>query len=216
MQITPAILPKDFDEILEKINILEYLVPRVQIDLCDGEFGLLETWLPKGGETLPDDYEYEFDIMVNDWRPYVMKAIDMGASRIVAHVDNFSEADGVELVEMLEHTGTALGVCVSNNVPIENHINFVKFFQERYDNVFIQVMGIRDIGAQGQPFDKSVLERIETLKEECDDVEIQVDGAMNNDTAEKVKDAGATTVISGSYIFGGEDVAGAIEAIESI
>ncbi len=216
MQITPAILPKDFDEIIDKLNTLEYLVPRVQIDLCDGEFGLLTTWLPEGGEELPSDYEYEFDIMVNDWRPCVMHAIDMGAARIVAHVDNFSEADGVELVEMLEHTGTALGVCVSNNVPIDVHVNFVKFFQERYDNVFIQVMGIRDIGAQGQPFDKEVLSRIEQLREECDGVEIQVDGAMNNKTGELVHDVGALTVISGSYIFGSSDIAGRIDEIEAI
>lgn len=216
MQITPAILPKDFDEIIDKLTTLEYLVPRVQIDLCDGEFGLLKTWLPEGGEELPSDYEYEFDIMVNDWRPYVMRAIDMGASRIVAHVDNFSEADGVELVEMLEHTGTALGVSVSNNFPLEDHINFIKFFEERYDNVFVQVMGIRDIGAQGQPFDESVVGRIEEIKEWCPNLYVQVDGAMNNETAEKVKEAGADTVISGSYIFGGDDIAEAIETIENI
>jgi ribulose-phosphate 3-epimerase len=216
MQIIPAILPKDFDEIIDKLNALEYLVPRVQIDLCDGEFGLLRTWLPEGGEELPSDYEYEFDIMVNDWRPYVMRAVDMGASRVVAHVDNFSEADATELIEMLEHTGTALGVCVSNNVPIDVHSNFVKFFQERYDNVFIQVMGIRDIGAQGQPFDESVLSRIETLREECEGVEIQVDGAMNNKTGELVHDVGAIAVIAGSYVFGSSDIAGAIEEIETI
>lgn len=216
MQVTPAILPKDFDEILEKLNTLEYLVSRVQIDLCDGEFGLLKTWLPEGGEELPSDYEYEFDIMVNDWKPYVMRAIDMGASRVVAHVDNFSEADGTELVEILEHTGTALGVSVSNNVPLEDHINFIKFFEERYDNVFVQVMGIRDIGAQGQPFDESVIGRIEEIKEWCPNLYIQVDGAMNDETAEKVKEAGADTVISGSYIFGSNDIAGVINTLEEI
>ena len=216
MNITPAILPKNFDEIIEKLNTLEYLVSRVQIDLCDGKFGLLKTWLPEGGEELPSDYEYEFDIMVNDWRPCVMHAIDMGASRVVAHVDNFSEADGVELVEMLEHTGTALGVSVSNNTPLEDHINFIKFFEERYDNVFVQVMGIRDIGAQGQPFDESVIGRIEEIKEWCPNLYIQVDGAMNDETAEKVKEAGADTVISGSYIFGSDDIAGTINTLENI
>lgn len=216
MITTPAILPKDFDDILTKLNTLEYLVSRVQIDLCDGEFGLLKTWLPVGGESLPDDYEYEFDIMVNDWKPYVMHSIDMGAARIVAHVDNFSEADGVELVEILEHTGTALGVCVSNNVPLEDHVNFIKFFEERYDNIFIQVMGIRDIGAQGQPFDESVLPRIEELKEWCPNLYIQVDGSMNNITAQKVKDMGADTVISGSYIFGVDDIAERISILEEI
>lgn len=216
MQVTPAILPTSFDEIVDKLNALEYLVPRVQIDLCDGEFGLVETWLPEGGESLPSDYDYEFDIMMNDWRTYVMRAIDMGAGRIVAHVDNFSEADATELIEILEHTGTALGVCVSNTSPIEDHILFVKFFQERYDNVFIQVMGIRNIGAQKQKFDESVIGRIEMLREECEGVSIQVDGSMNDETAKLVQDAGAETVISGSYIFSGDDIAGKIQSIEEL
>ena len=216
MKVTPAILPKDFNEVLEKLETLEYLVPRVQIDLCDGEFGLTKTWLPKGIEELPSDYEYEFDVMLNDWKPYVMGAIDIGASRIVAHVDNFSEADATELIEVLEHTGTALGVCVSNNIPVEDHINFIKFFEERYHNVFIQLMGIRNIGAQGQPFDESVISRIEEIKEQCPNLSIQVDGAINDITAEKVKEAGADTVISGSYIFNRKDIFQAIELLESI
>lgn len=216
MKVTPAILPKDFDEIIDKLNTLEYLVPRVQIDLCDGEFGLVKTWLPEGGENLPDDYDYEFDVMLNDWKPYVMNAIDMGASRIVAHVDNFSEGDAVELIEILEHTGTALGVCVSNDVPIEDHINFIKFFEERYDNVFVQVMGIRNIGAQGQDFDESVIERIEKIREDCGNLSIQVDGSMNDMTAEKVKEAGADTVVSGMYIFESDDISEAINTLEEI
>lgn len=216
MQVIPAILPKNFDEIIDKLQSLNYETSLVQIDLCDGEFGLLKTWLPDGDENLPTDYDYEFDIMMNDWKTCVKRAIDIGASRIVAHVDHFSEAEAHELVDILEHTGIALGVSVSNNVPLEDHINFIKFFEEGYGNVFIQVMGIRDIGAQGQAFDESVLQRITELKEWCPNLYIQVDGAMNNVTAEKVKEAGADTVISGSYIFGAEDVSLALQTLEEI
>ena len=216
MQVTPAILPKNFDEITDKLAKLDYVASLVQIDLCDGDFGILKTWLPEGGENLSHEYEYEFDIMVNDWKTYTKRAIDLGAARIVAHVDHFSEADANDLVDILEHTGIALGVSVSNNVPLEDHINFIKFFEERYQNVFVQVMGIRDIGAQGQPFDESVVERIEEIKSWCPNLYIQVDGAMNHITAQKVKDAGADTVISGSYIFGAEKVASAIATLEEI
>ncbi len=216
MQVTPAILPKNFDEIIEKLSLLEYSTSLVQIDLCDGEFGLLKTWLPEGGEQLPNDYDYEFDIMMMDWKTYVKRAIDLGAARIVAHVDHFSEGDAHELVDILEHTGIALGISVSNNVPLEDHINFVKFFEEGYGNVFIQVMGIRDIGAQGQAFDESVLQRIVELKEWCPNLYLQVDGSMNDATAQKVKDAGADIVISGSYIFGAENIADRLRTLEEI
>lgn len=216
MQVTPAILPQNFEEILDKISAINYVTTRIQIDLCDGEFGLLKTWLPTGSESLPEDYEYEFDIMMNDWKTYVKRSIDIGASRIVAHVDAFSEAEANDLLAILEHTGIALGICVSNSMSIEEHISFVKFFEERYNNIFIQVMGIRDIGAQGQGFDETVISRIEELEENCPGFVIQVDGAMNNITAQKVKDAGAEIVISGSYIFSGEDTAERIAVLEEI
>ncbi len=216
MIVTPAILPQNFEEVLEKISAINYVTTRVQIDLCDGEFGLIKTWLPKGHEVLPDDYEYEFDIMLNDWKTYTKLAIDLGASRIVAHVDSFSEAEANELLDILNQTGISLGVCVSNSLSVGEHINFIKFFEERYNNVFIQVMGIKDIGAQGQGFDENVISRIEELEENCPGLVIQVDGAMNNITAEKVKEAGANEVVSGSYVFSGEDVSERIAILEGI
>lgn len=216
MQVTPAILPKTFEEILEKLEALNYVTSLVQIDLCDGEFGLVKTWLPEGNESLPVDYDYEYDIMMNDWKTYVKRAIDIGASRIVVHVDNFSEADAYELTAILEHTGIALGISVSNNVPLEDHINFIKFFEEGYGNVFVQVMGIRDIGAQGQEFDENVLARIREIKEWCPNLYLQVDGAMNDVNAVKVKEVGADTVVSGSYVFNSENKEKAIQILEEI
>ncbi len=216
MNVTPAILPQSFEEITNKLESLNYETSLVQIDLCDGEFGLVKTWLPEGDEMLPVDYDYEFDIMANDWKTYVKRAIDIGASRIVAHVDNFSEADAYELTAILEHTGIALGVSVSNNTPLEDHINFIKFFEEGYGNIFVQVMGIRNIGAQGQEFDETALSRIREIKEWCPNLYLQVDGAMNNINAEKVKEAGADTVVSCSYIFGSSNVYEAIQMLEEI
>ena len=173
-------------------------------------------FLEHGFQKVMNIYDYEFDIMMNDWKTYVKRAIDLGAARIVAHVDHFSEGDAHELIDILEHTGIALGVSVSNNVPLEDHINFIKFFEEGNGNVFVQVMGIKDIGAQGQAFDESVLQRIVEIKEWCPNLYVQVDGSMNDVTAAKVKDAGADIVISGSYIFAADNIGKAIATIEGI
>lgn len=216
MQVTPAIFPKSFDEIITDLDKLKYSTSMVQIDFCDGEFGLQKTWLPVGGEHLPSEYEYEFDIMMNDWRPYVKHSIDLGAARIIAHVDQFSESDASELLDMMEHTGIALGISVSNNVPVDDHINFIKFFEERYQNVFVQVMGIAQIGAQGQPFDETVPARIQEIKEWCPNLYLQVDGSMNAVGAQKVKDAGADIAVSGSYVFASENIEKAIQTLEEI
>ena len=38
MEILPAILPRDFDEIEEKAELIKGVSPIVQIDICDGNF----------------------------------------------------------------------------------------------------------------------------------------------------------------------------------
>ena len=44
MEIIPAILPKDFAEIEEKIEMVIGIAPLVQIDICDGKFVTSTTW----------------------------------------------------------------------------------------------------------------------------------------------------------------------------
>jgi pentose-5-phosphate-3-epimerase len=38
VEIIPAILPKDFDEVETKISLVKDFVKTVQIDICDGHF----------------------------------------------------------------------------------------------------------------------------------------------------------------------------------
>jgi ribulose-phosphate 3-epimerase len=216
MTITPAILPHSYDEITEKLSRVEGLANRVQIDLCDGVFGREKTWLPEGNETLPAGFSYEFDVMVNDWKLYVMRAIMVGATRVVAHVDQFAEGDMEELVSLASQRHIALGISVSNDKSVDVHADFVRKAKALYGNVFIQVMGIQKVGEQGQEFDESSVERVRALKRELGDTAVQVDGGMTPETAQKVANAGAETIIAGSYIFNGGDPAGALQKLESI
>ena len=80
MQVTPAILPKSFEEISDKLDRLSGFAIRIQIDLCDGKMGRELTWLPEGNEVLPnkDTIEYECDLMVIDWRTYVPRVLSLG------------------------------------------------------------------------------------------------------------------------------------------
>jgi ribulose-phosphate 3-epimerase len=214
MNITPAILPENFEQIINKLFILEGLCKRVQIDLCDGVFGLEKTWLPYEEVSLPHGFDYEFDLMVNDWRKYLSRALALGATRVVMHVDSATSNEIDEMIEMAEVYGARLGLSVSNNYDIHDFAARVNQVAARYRKVFIQVMGIKHIGAQGQPFDESVIPRIVYLSEHCQHIEIQVDGSMNSETVVKVKNAGAICVVVGSYLFKTTDVKKTLEDLE--
>lgn len=201
MIITPAILPKNFEELTHKLFMLEGLTDVVQIDLCDGVFGLEKTWLPYREKELLEGFSYEFDLMVKDWRKFLPRVIALGAKRIILHIDEFSDDDLKEALEIIRPHLIYLGLCVSNDKNVPAFASRVHAVSAEYSKVFIQVMGIKYIGAQGQPFDDGVPRRVEYLKDACKHVEIQVDGSMNPETILKVRNRGATCAVIGSYLF---------------
>ncbi len=201
MIITPAILPKTYDELAHKLFMLEGLADVVQIDLCDGVFGLEKTWLPYREKELLHGFSYEFDLMVKDWRKYLKRVISLGATRVVLHVDDFSEDDIAEAIALVRGRLVYLGLCVSNDKNVPDFASLVKRVSGVYSKIFIQVMGIKHIGAQGQPFDEGVPRRVEYLHDTCRGIEIQVDGSMNPETMLIVKKRGVTCAVVGSYLF---------------
>lgn len=214
MFITPAILPENFEQIIDKLFLIEGLCDRVQIDICDGVFGLEKTWLPYQEESLPHGFSYEFDCMVNDWQKYIPRVIALGATRVIAHIDTFSPDDLEELLSYCKEGDVYLGLSVSNNIDLEQFITQVKGVAQHYPRFFIQVMGISNIGAQGQPFDERVVGRIKQLRDVFPTIDIQVDGSMNNETITMVRNAGATCAVVGSYLFKHGDVKKTLENLQ--
>ena len=65
---------------------------------------------------------------------------------------------------------------------------------------YIQLMGIHDIGSQGQPFDEAVFAKIEQMKSRFPNKPISVDGSVNAQTIVRLKNTGADRFIVGSAI----------------
>jgi pentose-5-phosphate-3-epimerase len=74
-------------------------------------------------------------------------------------------------------------------------------------------MGIHEIGAQGQPFDTTVLEKITAVKAAYPEKPVTIDGSVNEHTIVKLKEAGADRFIVGSAITLQPDPAAAHKAL---
>jgi len=213
MNIIPAILPHNFEEIIEKCARVEGLVTNIQIDVCDGVFGREKTWMPTGMEVLPGGFSYEFDLMIDDWKLYTLHCLTLGAKSIVSHVDMFVDGDMETLIGMVAPHSAHLGIAVSNDKSLDFHAEMIRKAQSLYPHVFIQVMGIKNIGEQSQLFDEETPGRIKALKQQFGEIMIQVDGGMTLDTAKLVKDAGAENIVTGSFIFGRDDAGSSLEEL---
>lgn len=209
MEIIPAILPKDFEEIEEKVSLVRGIAKTVQVDVCDGDFVPTVTWpfdghydfakLLSEEEGMPfwKDVDYEFDLMVNledpkkigDW-------VQAGASRIIIHAESKgSHAEEINSLEDRVEVGLALGM-ETDAAVIENYKDKIGF---------VQLMGIDEIGRQGQGFDPKVIDRVRTVRKSYPHLIISIDGGVTLENAPLLRDAGAGRLVVGSAIFNSED-----------
>lgn len=216
MEIIPAVLSKTFEEVVNNLSHVQGISDTVQIDICDGIFGAEETWIPNGKDVLPFTFSYEFDIMLQNWKIPTAQCLLLKAKSIVLHVDNFTDDDIDMLIAMVKPYDVRLGISVSNNKELEFHIEMIRKILKKYENIFIQVMGIRNVGQQGQPFDTVAPSRIAFLKHMFPGILIQVDGGVKIETIKLLKDSGVDSVVVGSYLVGALNVQLAFKTLQSI
>lgn len=228
LNIIPAILEKDYDKVIFALEKYSKISTKIQIDICDGLYVNNKTWLPNSYEDINGyNLELEFDMMVDDVRNYLNFLYLYDAKYIIIHVSCFSD---------LEFRKVYADIKSKNNlIKVGLAIKYGDSLSRVYDNYnffdYVQIMGIKEIGLQGQSFDKSILEKISLVKNflniksnSVDDYAeprkgeissvsfskdkkyIQVDGAMNLETIEMCKRAGATGFAVGSYFKKSQDL----------
>jgi len=226
IEIIPAILPKNYEDMKNHIALVRGVVPIVQIDICDGIFVKNTTWpFSTGGnedynlqnilnerEGMPfwEDIDFELDLMVSDAVTNFDIYSKLGPKRIVFHLEAIGEIedfkDFLEGIDLYIRDSIEIGVAINTTTKVEEIFPLVNSVD------FIQCMGIEHIGFQGQVFDERVLSQIKTLKEKYSDIIISVDGAVDLNTAKELIDAGASRLVVGSAIFNTSDI---IDSIES-
>ena len=238
LEIIPAILPKNLDNLRDQMARVSGLVPLVQIDVCDGKFVPNKSWpYVKGGmeefarikaedEGFPfwDSLDFEIDLMVKDPEEPAHDWVMAGAKRLVLHVE--SAPNILAIIEKLrgeygtakdEAFGLEIGVALDLRTPNEEVHEILDMIDQDGDSIidFVQFMGIDNVGFQGQEFDDLVLEKISDLRNLYPNIPISVDGGVNFDNAADLASAGATRLISGSAVFDSDDIAEAIHNLST-
>jgi ribulose-phosphate 3-epimerase len=233
VEIIPAILPTDLEDLRDKMAQISGLAPIVQIDVCDGKFVPSKSWpYVKGGmdefaaikaeeDGFPfwDSLDFEVDLMVRNPEEVVDDWVMAGAKRLVLHIE--SAPNILETIEKMrgeygtakdEAFGLEIGVALDIKTPNSETYEILDMIDQDGDSIidFVQFMGIDNVGFQGQEFNDQVLEKISDLRDMYPNIQISVDGGVNFDNASDLISAGATRLISGSVIFESGDIAEAI------
>ena len=68
-------------------------------------------------------------------------------------------------------------------------------------------------GFGGQPFQSSVLPKVDALRRRHPQLDLQVDGGLSPTTVDAAAAAGANCIVAGSAVFGAEDRSAVIAAL---
>jgi len=246
IEIIPAILPKNYEDLKNKIALVRGIIPVVQIDICDGIFIKNITWPflsvgkrsdlenSKRSDLKETDTDLHFNKILNEeegmpfWEDIDFE-LDLMVLDAVENFDIYTKLGARRIVFHIEAVGNlkefknfieGIDIYVREAMEIGIAINIRTSLEQVFsliDDVdFVQCMGIDKVGFQGQEFDKKVLENVKILKNKFPDLIISIDGGVDFETASLLIDAGANRLIIGSAIFNTDDIINTIEEFENL
>ncbi|MFT5281079.1 MAG: ribulose-phosphate 3-epimerase [Flavobacteriaceae bacterium] len=221
-KIIPAIMPKNLEDMKQKISLVEEYVEYIQLDLMDGEFVPEKTWLPSDESNFLEDHEaffkdakvnIELDLMVKNAMNKMDYWLTLHPKRVIFHIDAEEHFDLLfePTRTLLSELGIEMYIAVHVDTPLEELDDYLPFLDG------IQCMGIEKVGYQGEGFDERVLSVLQAIRSVVgEEMPLSVDGAVNEDTIDALKSAGATHFVSGSYIYGSSDTRESIDTLANL
>ena len=229
VEIVPASMPKNFNQLKELVGRVHGFAKKVQVDVVDGRFVKHsffspKTWPYKDRRTfdhivkeekgLPfwQEVDYEFDLMIENPVEEVMNFVRAGGTHLVIHAAAPGAAEGLQkLVDLRQSDDGAFTITTGIALMPDMQPEVLEKFDALYD--YVQVMGINRVGRQGEPFEPRSLSLIERLRRRYPDLAIQVDGGVSLKTARRLAQAGATRLVVGSAIVAADNPEEAYKAL---
>ncbi|MDX2050000.1 MAG: ribulose-phosphate 3-epimerase [Rickettsiaceae bacterium] len=203
MMISPSILCADLLNLESEVKkICASSANYIHLDIMDGHFvpnitfGQGITRAIKKISTMPLDVH----LMITNPDAYYNEFIDAGADIITFHLE--AARDPKQLIKNIVSKSCKAGISIR---PSTN-VNLIYPYIKDIDLILIMTV---EPGFGGQKFMDSCVEKIAHVSSkarECEkDIIISVDGGINAQTAKLAKNAGASMLVAGSYLFTGDD-----------
>ncbi len=195
-KIVPAIIPKSASELREFAAAMS-IAPELHVDVVDGKFVPFTSWPYEPADAPVSFYDVlapfslEVDLMVSSPLSAAKDWLKVGADRLVFHVETISPES---LAAFILTTNVTIGISANNSTPfsiLESYFPYVDY---------VQVMGIAEIGSQGQPFDESAITRINEVRAAAPHLALGLDGSVNRETLPRLATLKLDRYIMGSAI----------------
>lgn len=203
VEVVPAILVKSRQELLAHIEKVKPSVKTVHIDIMDNIFVPNNTIGLESLTELPIGVLYEFHWMVKDPENWISKI--SGNHTHFVHVEAIT--DWTE-IEKARSSGGKIGLAINPPTPVEKLYPYIN--NKAVKQVLVMTV---NPGFSGQKYITEVESKVRELRAKFPNLEIEVDGGINQATSERASEAGANILAASSAIFAAKSIPEAVQNI---
>lgn len=194
--IAPSILSADFGKLNSEIEAVEPYSDLIHVDVMDGLFVPNITFGQAVLKKIKSEKPLDVHLMIAEPEKFVKEFAAAGAKIISFHVE--ASKDAKKTIALIREAGARPALAVKPKTPLETIESFLG------DVDFVLIMTVEP-GFGGQGFMKEMLQKIRELRRKKPEIDIEVDGGINSETAKLAAEAGANVLVAGSAIFGEKD-----------
>ncbi len=205
VRIAPSILAADFARLGQEVAAVSKAgADYIHVDVMDGHFvpnitigsGMVKAL--RAHSALP----FDVHLMISPVDPFVADFADAGADIITVHPEAGPHLH--RTLQLIRSLGKKAGVALNPATPVEAIDNVIG------DIDLVLVMTVNP-GFGGQAFIESQLDKISAVRKRIDatgrDIDLEVDGGINLETAPRAIAAGADVLVAGTATFQDGDAA---------
>lgn len=197
MKISPSMLASDYANLEAELKKCES-AELIHLDVMDGHFvpnisiGAPVIKAMKRVCSVP----FDVHLMISDPLKYIEDFADAGADIITFHTE--CESNINETINKILECGCKAALAVKPATPVEAVYPYI-------DKLSMVLVMTVEPGFGGQSFMENMMPKIERLRADFPDIDIQVDGGVNAETIKTCARAGANVFVAGSAVFKSEN-----------